>query len=377
MKMKGAKYSKKLFAFLDILGFEPIVNESRKNPQLISRIAEMLSRSEQIARESLKFRPTVLKVNPNDYAYRSFSDTSAIYGPYNSHDDLSFISAWIMMYQYLMWKEEQTFIRGAVVYGDLYSDENVLFGPALIDAYHLEQCKTKAMWPRVLIDQSVLANTNEAERRRDFYEFLRQDDDNLAYLDYLRELFHVITLAENKRTIGKRQYDFGLPASFFEEHKQAILKQYDSVKEDDKDGSKIGKYVKLSEYHNSTIDRLRQVIKGLMNNGNLISGLFDDLKASESAQKAGLQYQPKYSVEEHPEQADMLNILGTVINRLFINPPPDILKTPGIVVIGQTGKVEGSKAIHTLSREVLKALTTLDRALQDATIDINSLSLKV
>jgi len=132
MKMKEAKYSKKLFAFLDILGFERIVNESRKNPQLINRIAKMLSRSEQIARSSLAAKLTVLKVDLNNYVYRSFSDTSVICGPYDSHDDLSFISTWIMVYQYLMWKEERSFIRGAVVYGDAYSDENVMFGPALI-----------------------------------------------------------------------------------------------------------------------------------------------------------------------------------------------------------------------------------------------------
>jgi hypothetical protein len=197
MKMKEAKYSKKVFAFLDILGFERIVNESRKNPRLISKIAEMLSRSEQIARRSLTAKLTVLKVDLNNYVYRSFSDTGVICGPYDSHDDLSLISTWIMVYQYLMWKEERTFIRGAVVYGDSYSDENVIFGPALTDAYHLERCKTKAAWPRVLIDQSVLDKTTEEERRRDFYEFLRRDDDNLVYLDYLRELFHLIALAEN------------------------------------------------------------------------------------------------------------------------------------------------------------------------------------
>jgi len=318
----------------------------------------------------------VLKVDLNNYVYRSFSDTGVICGPYDSHDDLSLISTWIMVYQYLMWKEERTFIRGAVVYGDSYSDENVIFGPALTDAYHLERCKTKAAWPRVLIDQSVLDKTTEEERRRDFYEFLRRDDDNLVYLDYLRELFHLIALAENKRIIGERQYDFGLPARFFEEHKQAILTQvYDSVKEENQDGSNkiIGKYVKLSEYHNSTVDRLRQAIKNLMNNSDLIPELFDDQIKSANAKKLGLQYQPKYSAEEHPEQSNMLDILGTVINRLVENPPPDILETLGIVVTGQTDEVE----IRTLSREAPRALSMLDKALQDAMIDIDSLGLKL
>ena len=376
MNMKEAKYSKKVFAFLDILGFERIVNESRKNPQLISRIAEMLSRSEQIARSSLTAKLTVLKVNLNNYAYRSFSDTSVICGPYDSHHDLSFISTWIMMYQHLMWKEERTFIRGAVVYGDSYLDENAIFGPALIDAYRLEKCNAKAAWPRVLIDQSVLDKTTEEERIRDFYEFLIRDDDNLVYLDYLRELFHLVVLGENKRITGERQQDFGLPAKFFEEHKQAILTQvYNSVKEENQDESKkiIGKYVKLSEYHNSTIDRLRQVIRDLMNNSGLTPKLFADQIKSANAKKLGVQYHPKYSAEEHPEQSDMLNILGTVINRLVEKPPPDILEKLGIVIIGQTDELELGRAIRTLSQEAPRALSILDKALQESMIDIDSL----
>lgn len=378
--MEEATYSKKLFAFLDILGFGRMVDESRRNPELISKIAEMLSRSEQIARSALTAKLTVLRVDLNNYVHRSFSDTSVICGPYDSHHDFSFISTWIMMYQYLMWKEGRVFIRGAVVYGDSYSDENIIFGPALIDAYRLERCKTQAVWPRVLVDQSVLEKTAEEERTRDFYEFLRQDGDNLVYLDYLRELFHLVVLGENKRIVGERQQDFGLPAKFFEEHRQAILTQvHNSMKDEDQDARReiIGKYVKLSEYHNSTIERLRQAIKDMMNNGDLILELFDDQIKSANASKLGLQYQPKYSAEEHPEQSDMLNILGTVINRLIENAPPSILETLGIVIIGRKDKVELDTTIRALSREAPQALLVLDKVLQESMIDIDNLGLDV
>ncbi|GAH97692.1 unnamed protein product, partial [marine sediment metagenome] len=136
MKMNETKYSEKIFAFLDILGFERIVNESRNNPELVSKIANILVRSKKIALSSLDLKPTVLQVDPSQYMYRAFSDTSVISGPYVSHDDMSFISSWIMFNQYYMWKEEQTFIRGAIVYGDIYEDKDIIFGPALIDAYH-------------------------------------------------------------------------------------------------------------------------------------------------------------------------------------------------------------------------------------------------
>ncbi len=379
MKMNEIKYSKKIFAFLDILGFESIVNESRSNPKLISRITNMLMRSKKIALSSLNAKLKVLRVNPNQYSYRSFSDMSVISGPYVSHDDLSFISTWIMFYQYFMWKEERTFIRGAIVHGDIYEDKDIVFGPALIDAYHLERCKTKTRWPRVLIDESLLDKTTETERRRDFFEFMRQDDDNLVYLDYLRELFHLLILRENKRITEEKENDYGPATKLFEDHREAILTQVDNALQGKKqdEGKKIlGKYEELSKYHNSTIDRLRQVTKDSMNNNGLIREFFDDQINSSHAKKLGLNYEPKYSAEEHPEQADMLNILGAVINRIIENPPPDILETRGIVIIGQTDDIELWRAIRTLSSEVPQELLKLDKALQKSMIDIKCFGLK-
>jgi hypothetical protein len=277
-----------------------------------------------------------------------------------------------------MWKEERSFVRGAIVYGDVYEDKDVMFGPALIDAYQSE--RYKAAWPRMLIDKSLLDKTTEPERRRDFFEFIRQDDDNLVYLDYLRELFHLFVVAENKRITGERQQDFGVPTKLFEDHREAILIQvHSTLEEENQDRSKkiIGKYVELSKYHNSTIDRLRRVIKDLMNNSSLIPELFDDQIESANAKRLGLQYQPKYSAEEHPEQSDMLNILGTVVNRLLEKQPPDILQTLGIKIVGQTRKDKLGRLIRTLSHEAPQEFSVLGKALQKSMIDIDSLGLNV
>ncbi len=321
MEINEIKYSKRMFAFLDILGFERLVNESRRNPELVGKIANILKRSKQIALSTLKAKLTILKVDPSQYLYRAFSDTSVISGPYVSHDDLSFISMWIMYYQYFMWKEEKYFVRGAVVYGDIYYDEDVIFGPALVDAYHIESDEGKAVWPRVLISESLLNKVTQTELERDFFEILRSDD-NLVYLDYLRELFHLIILGENKKLTGERQQDFGMPITLFEDHKQGILTQvYKLSKEESKaEGKKvIRKYLELSRYHNDTIDTFCKVITEILKNDKIISELFIDQLKSAFLRDKGTEYTPKFSADEHPEQGDMLNILGTVINRLIAN----------------------------------------------------------
>lgn len=363
MGMNEIKYSKKIFAFLDILGFERLVNESRNNPELIGKIANILKRSKQIAVGSLNAKLTVLQVNPNQYIYRAFSDTSIISGPYESHDDMSFLSAWVMYYQYFMWKEQRSFVRGAIVYGDIYHDEEVVFGPALIDAYHLERCETKAMWPRVLIDGSLLNKATQTELRRDFFEILRRDDNNLVYLDYLRELFHLIVLGENKRITGERERDFGAPIKFFEDHREAILAQVKDVCKKEKRTSVqkiLSKYLELSKYHNSTIDGLRQAINDVMKNTNLIKDFCEDIMKSVSSGELGVKYTPKYSAEEHPEQSDMLNILGTAISRIIENHQKD--------------GVSMEEVISTICIEAPKELLKLGQSLNESKIDLDSLT---
>lgn len=375
MKTNEIKYSKRMFAFLDILGFEKVVNESRSNPELIGKIANMLKRSKEIAQSALKSKLKVLEVNPNQYSHRSFSDMSVISGPYMSHDDMNFLSMWMMFNQYYMWKENRIFIRGAIVYGDIYEDEDIIFGPALIDAYHLE--RYKAVWPRVLIDKSLLAKNTKAERERDLLEFLRQDDDKLVYLDYLRELFHLFIVAEKEMT-GTSKKGFSVPIKLFKDHREVILAQVSNTlpgKKQDETDDILGKYEELTKYHNSTINRLRQVIKDLMNNKELIREFFDDQIKSLQARRLGLTYEPKYSAEEHPEQADMLNILGAVINRITKRHPQDIFQIRDIVIIGQTELDRFERALRTFSSESPQELLKLDKELQELMIDIDSLGL--
>jgi len=362
MATNKIKYSKKLFAFLDIMGFKKIVDESSRNPELIGKIANMLRLSKQIAVSSQEAKLTVLQVDPSQYMYRSFSDTSIISGPYASHDDLLFLSTWIMHYQYLLWKEQQVFLRGAIVFGDIYHDKEVIFGPALIDAYCLENSDKKAVWFRVLVDESVLNKAPQAKIERDFFEFLKRDEHDLVYLDYLRELFHIIVLGENKRLTGEREQDFGLPIDLFENHKVAILTQVDNaLKKENKAEGKgiIKKYLELSRYHNSTIDMLRQVVSDLLRDEGIIRELFDDQLRAAFSKIKGLAYTPRFSAEDHPEQADMLNILGTVINR--------------IIEAHRTNDPTLEEAINSICSEAPIELSKLEQSLVKSRINLQKL----
>jgi hypothetical protein len=321
MATNSIQYNKRMVAFLDILGFERIVDKSRNDAEIVRKLANILMGSKQIALAILKTKLTVLQVDPTQYVYRAFSDTSVISGPYTSHDDLTFISMWVMYYQYSLWKIGQSFLRGAIVYGDIYHNEDVIFGPAIVDAYRLERDAAKARWPRVLIDKSLLDQVTAVALTRDLFECFRRDDDDVVYCDYLREFFHVMMLGALEETTGKREQYFGDPTELFGDHKRAVLTQIRNTLEGESDDSKrkeiIGKYLELSKYHNATIDILCQAIDDLLTTSDAIGEIFDDVLESALHKHAGVEYIPRYNAEDHPEQADILNILGTVAREIL------------------------------------------------------------
>jgi hypothetical protein len=53
--------------------------------------------------------------------------------------------------------------RGALVVGDLYHRDNVIFGPALIEAFNIE--RGEAFYPRILLSEPVIKELSEYDMR--------------------------------------------------------------------------------------------------------------------------------------------------------------------------------------------------------------------
>lgn len=80
------------------------------------------------------------------------------------------------------------FCRGAITSGKLYHTKEMIFGQALIDAYHMEQ--ELAVYPRIIINWSVADNfvryrNQQLSRRRQsgFGTYFRQDSGHQYHLD--------------------------------------------------------------------------------------------------------------------------------------------------------------------------------------------------
>jgi hypothetical protein len=141
-------------------------------------------------------------------------------------------------------------IRGGVTVGDIYFDDGVLFGPALVASYDLES--SQANYPRIVIDPAALnIFRNDRQLWADHHDLedeihylkaiLQRGDDGLWFIDYLGAI-----------RIELEEPSVEYPA-FLRRHKALIL-------ENGVTGSKSSrvmyKYLWLVNYHNAACKRL-------------------------------------------------------------------------------------------------------------------------
>jgi hypothetical protein len=67
------------------------------------------------------------------------------------------------------------FVRGGLVRGQLVHEENTIFGPALLDAYHLESAVAK--FPRIMISRDVMTDIRAASIAEELQVFAVQSPD--------------------------------------------------------------------------------------------------------------------------------------------------------------------------------------------------------
>lgn len=73
-------------------------------------------------------------------------------------------------------------LRGGITIGQLFIDDVMVWGEALLRAYYLED--KVANYPRIIIDKKVV---NEISLDKQLCEYIRKDFDNLYFLNFLND----------------------------------------------------------------------------------------------------------------------------------------------------------------------------------------------
>jgi hypothetical protein len=180
-------YEKRFVLFLDILGFQKIIEETEKNEepqddkiqQLIKALEEMFLTVSIMPKETSK-----IVTQFSDSIVVSFKD-----------NDLKESQLFLNYVHKLIVKlaNRKILCRGAVSYGNIYHTKDYIFGPALVDAYLTES--QAAMYPRVIFDKSII-DIMKINSVKDFNSYsssrfdgkiemyLKVDLDDKLYFDY-------------------------------------------------------------------------------------------------------------------------------------------------------------------------------------------------
>lgn len=125
---KEYKYTKRIIAFLDILGFKSIV----QNPDFNMKFGIMFKMINEMNGLNLP------QMHLKGMEFTSISDSIVISVPYKEKASLEKIVRTLFVLERLFIREE-LLLRGAIAIGDLYHKNGIVFGPALVEAYLLER----------------------------------------------------------------------------------------------------------------------------------------------------------------------------------------------------------------------------------------------
>lgn len=148
IKLHTTCYEKRILAFIDILGFENIV----ENTNTAFSIIEIISKNKESKKEFIK------EMSEDEIEVTWFSDSIVISAPldiYYVHFVLEIIK---QMQQELI--QHKVLIRGGIEIGDCFHNGEKLFGPAMNKAYKLES--EKAIVPRIILSKKLINYIKES-----------------------------------------------------------------------------------------------------------------------------------------------------------------------------------------------------------------------
>ena len=184
----GAKMVESVVLYCDILGFSAMVEEAartREGDWLLKRFRAASSSAREYFLEATQAEHELAPC-----AIQVFSDNTLVGWPVATPDGREELTSAIMLaaFYQLTLAEEGFFSRGCISTGLLYIDDDVVLGPALLEAYRIE--REKARDPRVVLSPRAVSMAQGhiagAEQGDAFYgSWLLQDVDGQSFVSYL------------------------------------------------------------------------------------------------------------------------------------------------------------------------------------------------
>lgn len=181
--MKNREYTKYYIAFLDILGFKKLVNDPKNSCEKILNIYESIYKYNDRLYTLPEDKYSPLK---NILKMKIISDSMCFYIKEDIPNALHYLVMSCTAFQYnLLLIDPCIFLRGGISCGDMYIEDDIVFGPALIEAYLLQEKNAKV--PRIIMCKNTLDHgTAKMDKRfkKPLINCVFRDEDAFYTLDY-------------------------------------------------------------------------------------------------------------------------------------------------------------------------------------------------
>ena len=245
IRVVNINYDLRYVAFLDLMGFRNMVDQSTIDADILNTINQALDYTGYVQYNNYHGTFSLVELGKQ---VTSFSDSVVI--SYNaSMPGGGFYVLIDIVHICINLLGLGIPVRGGVTVGKLIHTERKCFGPAMVRAYLMESQKAK--FPRVLIDSEVMKHdlenpgaANTVEYEADYLSQIVQKDaiDNYYFLDYLKQYEEFDEF--------ESYIDYMLGIKEFIIRKLSIY-QLSTHKEDEEI---YMKYVWLKNYYNKTIE---------------------------------------------------------------------------------------------------------------------------
>ena len=191
------KQTPHIVAFLDFLGASEKMRDPAKNDKFLQDICTVYNFAKHILKETEKNRKNKLEIkifSDNILVAKKIEDSNAHHSVFDAYIDVEQFSLILYMNAMLT----GNFMRGKISIGQLYVDDTLVYGQALIDA-HDGEAKI-ANYPRIIVDKEILVrsgkNICDTFHPHDEEKIILRDMDGELYLS---PFWGTPKIAEDKR----------------------------------------------------------------------------------------------------------------------------------------------------------------------------------
>lgn len=161
--------------YFDILGYRDYLKDSENDERKL--LSSIKTEYEKIRNFTKKQQEKI-----SGFKTKTFSDNVVLaIESAAGRNEISVFNSLVQLtglFQLIFLEKHNLLTRGAIVYGNVFIDEAMIFGPGLVAAVEAEE--QKAIFPRIIIDESIKEQLGESILRS---EHIRKDEDGAYYLD--------------------------------------------------------------------------------------------------------------------------------------------------------------------------------------------------